>query len=174
MRPALIDTFDKGPIVRLGPNLLCFNTETAMRTIYARQANVCKDKGYAAMSASRRTTNTLSAIEKDDVNFQRRIHARSLSDGNLRAMGSGLLEKVEVFVGLLTDSQDNPTPSTRTTWGSVKNVSERCIWLTFDIITDLCYGEGLGMMTNPENRWFCRAIRAMSWRAMMVRSQLSD
>lgn len=122
------------------------------------------------MSASRRTTNTLSAIEKDDVNSKRRVHARFLSESNLRALESRLLEKVQVFINLLTDSSRSSSMPARAspTWCSAKNVSERCTWPTFDVITDLCYGQGLGMLTNADNRWFFRAIRAMSWRAMMV------
>ncbi|KAG9513580.1 hypothetical protein KCV07_g8699, partial [Aureobasidium melanogenum] len=158
-----------GPIIRTGPNSLCFNTATSMHEIYGRQANVLKDKGYVAMSASRRTTNTMSAIEKDDVNFKRRVHTRFLSDQNLKSLEPRLLEKINKFLNLLNreHAADLTTKQPEVTWSSDVNVSELCNWLTFDVITDFCYGEGLGMLESDKNRWFFQAIRAMSWRGMM-------
>lgn len=140
-----------------------------MHTIYGRQANVRKDKGYGAMSASRRTTNTMSAIEKNDVAFKRRVHTRFLSDQNLRSLEPRLLENVNDFLSLLITSDIN-TEKTDVSWGTTVNVSELCNWLTFDVITDFCYGEGVGMLKSASNRWFFEAIRAMSWRGMMVSS----
>ena len=140
-----------------------------MHTIYGRQANVRKDKGYGAMSASRRTTNTMSAIDNGDANFKRRVHSRFLSDQNLRLLEPRLLANVDEFLNLLTASPDVKAEQPDDgSWGSSVNVSELCNWLTFDVITDFCYGEGVGMLRSPSNRWFFGAIRAMSWRGMMV------
>lgn len=145
-----------------------------MHTIYGRQANVLKDKSYGAMSASRRTTNTMSAIEKNDVNFKRRVHTRFLSDQNLQSLEPRLLENVNQFLHLLTtpDATNIAAKQPNSSWGPSINVSEVCNWLTFDVITDFCYGEGVGMLKSSDNRWFFQAIRAMSWRGMMVSNVL--
>lgn len=119
------------------------------------------------MSASRNTTNTMSAIEKNDVNFKRKVHTRFFSDGNLQAIEPRLCEKVHDFLQLLTPDVHTPAASA-SGWGSTIDMSTVCNWLTFDVITDLCYGKALGMLKSPDNRWFFSAIRAMSWRGMMV------
>lgn len=131
-----------------------------------------KDDGYAAMSASRRTTNTMSAVEKTDVNFKRRVHTQFFSESNLRELEPRLLRLIDDFLESLIDESTRTDMKARgNIWSNTVDMSRACNLLTFDVITNLSYGQELGLMKSPESDWILQAVRAMSWRGMMVMIQ---
>ncbi|PYH73174.1 cytochrome P450 [Aspergillus vadensis CBS 113365] len=151
-----------GEIVRFGPNSLSFNSSKAVSDIYAVRANVQKSEGYASMSPSRYTPNTLTAISRNIHTFKRRILAQAFSDQSIKDMEDRIQEKISSFVNnLLTDT------NSESGWSSPKNISQMCDWLAFDIITDLSYGNDLDMLNSTEMRWFPSVIRKISQRSLI-------
>ncbi|GLA64709.1 hypothetical protein AtubIFM54640_006433 [Aspergillus tubingensis] len=153
-----------GEIVRFGPNSLSFNSSKAVSDIYAVRANVQKSEGYASMSPSRYTPNTLTAISRNIHTFKRRILAQAFSDQSIKDMEDRIQEKISSFVdNLLTDT------NSESGWSSPKNISQMCDWLAFDIITDLSYGNDLDMLNSTEMRWFPSVIRKISQRSLIFK-----
>jgi hypothetical protein len=150
-----------GDIVRYGPNSLDFNTHSGMRAIYSTRANVRKTESYAAMSASRRTPNTISATDKTVHGFKRRIMSQIFSDQGLRAVEDRFMARINDFIALLWDD-------TKEEWGSPKEMASMCGWLAFDIISDLTFGEPFNMLKSPELRWFPSVIQKLAQRVTIV------
>ncbi|KAJ5420580.1 hypothetical protein N7465_003099 [Penicillium sp. CMV-2018d] len=158
-----------GDIVRFGPNALSFNTHTGMNAIYGTRANVQKAGGYASMSASRRTPNTITAVDKTLHGFKRRILTQVYSDQGLRAIEGRILANIYDFTNLLGAAKDEPRLESKgaNEWGRTKNMASMCDWLAFDIISDLCYGEDFDMLHSPNLRWFPSVVRKIAQRSMM-------
>ncbi|GAA91337.1 cytochrome P450 monooxygenase [Aspergillus luchuensis IFO 4308] len=151
-----------GEIVRFGPNSLSFNTSKAVSDIYAVRANVRKSDGYASMSPSRYTPNTLTAISKNIHTFKRRILTQAFSDQNIKEMEGRIQQNISSFLDILaTDS------GSESEWSSPKDISQICDWLAFDIITDLSYGNDLDMLNSPQMRWFPSVVRKISQRSLI-------
>ncbi|OQD78911.1 hypothetical protein PENANT_c072G07632 [Penicillium antarcticum] len=147
-----------GDIVRYGPNSLDFNTHSGMSAIYSTRANVRKTETYAAMSASRRTPNTISATDKTVHGFKRRIMSQVFSDQGLRAIEDRFMARINDFIPLLSVGTDEKE------WGRPKEMASMCSWLAFDIISDLSFGEHFNMLKSPELRWFPSVIQKLAQR----------
>ncbi|RDH27046.1 cytochrome P450 [Aspergillus welwitschiae] len=154
--------FELGEIVRFGPNSLSFNTSKAVSDIYAVRANVQKSDGYASMSPSRYTPNTLTAISKDIHTFRRRILTQAFSDQNIKEMEDRIQRNISSFLDILTTDSEPESG-----WSSPKNMSQMCDWLAFDVITDLSYGNDLDMLNSPQMRWFPSVVRKISQRSLI-------
>lgn len=155
--------FELGEIVRFGPNSLSFNTSKAVSDIYAVRANVRKSDGYASMSPSRFTPNTLTAISKDIHTFKRRILAQAFSDQNIKEMEGRIQQNISSFLDILATNTESESE-----WSSPKDISQICDWLAFDVITDLSYGNDLDMLNSPQMRWFPSVVRKISQRSLIV------
>ncbi|PLB46346.1 cytochrome P450 monooxygenase [Aspergillus steynii IBT 23096] len=150
-----------GDVMRFGPSSLSFNTHTGMGVIYGARANVHKAEGYASMSASRRTPNTITAVDKTVHGFKRRIMGQVFSDPGLRSVQERFLMNIRDFTALLCHD-DRPwstgSGESEDGWGPTKDMGRICGWLAFDIISGLCYDEDFHMLHSPELRWFPSCI----------------
>lgn len=177
-RLPLILTVGIGDIVRFTPNGLTFDTHTGMETIYGVRANVVKSEGYSSLSASRRTPNTLTAIDKSIHGFKRRILAQVFSTEGIKAIEERLLVNVRDFVNLLGKEGDElgvvkPGFDLKGSgdWTNTKHLAPMCDWVTFDVIGDLCYGKDFDMLHLPDMRWFPSVVLKITQRSMTVWNQ---
>lgn len=164
-----------GPIVRNAPNALNFNSDAAYVSIYGVRKNVRKVDSYGAASASRHRPNTLTAIQKDDVNWFRRQHLHFLSETGVKCLEDRILERVQTLTDLLgvvdsKDTQSGPCDEKCDGWSSSKNMDIMSKWLAFDVITDLCFGETANLLGSAENRSYIKGIASGGRVGLMVRT----
>lgn len=162
--------------MRFSPNALTFNTHTGMDAIYGVRANVIKSEGYSSLSASRHTPNTLTATDKTTHGFKRRIPTQVFSIEGIKSIEERLLVNVRDFVNLLgergnefgkvTDGFDQETSKG---WSETKHLAPMCDWVTFDVISDLCYGKDFDMLHSSSMRWFPSVVLKITQRSMTVR-----
>lgn len=155
--------------MRSGPNTLWFNTRSALDDIYGVRANVRKTDTWAAYSASRRSPNILSAIDKNVHAFKRRTIAGALSDRGLKKLEERILGHIKDFVALL-GTGDGTSEDARG-WMHAKPIATMCEWLSFDIIGEITYSRSFDMLHSPQLRWLPSVYSMMSLRGVMVRSQ---
>ncbi|CAG7957653.1 unnamed protein product [Penicillium olsonii] len=161
-----------GDIVRFSPNALTFNTDTGMDAIYGVRANVIKSEGYSSLSASRQTPNTLTATDKTTHGFKRRILAQVFSTEGIKSIEERLLVNVRDFVDLLGREGNEVgivKPGVDTDdggWTQTKHLAPMCDWVTFDVISDLCYGKDFDMLHNSDMRWFPSVVLKITQRSM--------
>lgn len=157
-----------GPIVRVAPNTLSFNSHQAYLDIYGRNANNSKDQAYMALSASRGRPNLLSAIDKTVASFKRRVYLQVFSQQGMKQLEDRLLSHFDAFTSLLNPIGFSKTGTEKDGWSSPINMVERCIWLTHDVITELCFSRSSGMQASPDRRHLPSVTRFMSFRGILV------
>jgi cytochrome P450 len=134
-----------GPIVRVAPNMLSFNSATALKSIYGHSPNsrnIQKGKFYTAYPAVKGVHNTHNAISKMEHGFKRRVLSVAFSEAALKAMEGTVLELVDRLVDGVR--RDGPKGV---------DMGERFSWLTFDVMGELCFGKTFGMLTDETQRF---------------------
>lgn len=140
-----------GSIVRIGPNTLSFNTETALNTIYGPQkTNVRKSEWYRTIDAGSGAFSTATEIDKRRHAVRRRFIAHCFSANALSSAKPFIISNVKEFCDLVN-------PKTGSGW-SEKDMSAWCTWLGFDIMGDLAFGKEFNCLEEDENRYISRAI----------------
>lgn len=143
----------EGPIVRIGPNILSFNTESALNTIYGPQkSNVRKSEWYRTVDAGSGALSIASETDKQKHAIRRRFIAQCFSTNALKSAEPFILHHVSKFCGLLA-----PKEGSGGEWSEKKNMSVWCTWLSFDIIGDLAFGKRFNCLEAEENRSIPRA-----------------
>ena len=124
------------------------------------------------MSASRTRPNLLTAREKAVANHKRRIYSRLFAPQGLKRVEQRVIDQVNLFVSSLVATPAAPRAEekvvTACSWSTPVNLTERCVWLTSDIATDLAYSQSLDMQVSKQNRHFTGLFRFMTWRAAIV------
>ncbi|KAI6848351.1 hypothetical protein KC332_g7432 [Hortaea werneckii] len=123
--------------------------------------------GYNAFSASRSTPNTISALDKGTHAFKRRVQGQVLSEPALKAVEDRMLEQVQDFVNYIDSPEDRvDTVQGHGEWVQ-RNVSDVCKYLTYNVLTDLCYGKSLNLFYSPTMRWLLKAVIPFSRMVVM-------
>ncbi|KAH7134111.1 cytochrome P450 monooxygenase [Dactylonectria macrodidyma] len=156
-----------GEVVRFGPNSISMNSQPAMMDIYAVRANVRKTDAYAVFSPSRHASNTISATDKKEHAFKRRILTQVCSDKALKGLEPRILTHIRQFTDILHEH----APATATepldteeSWGPELDMARYCDYLGFDIISGLCYGESFNMLGSQKLRHLPSVLSTISRR----------
>ncbi|KAJ5363610.1 uncharacterized protein N7496_009323 [Penicillium cataractarum] len=128
-----------------------------MAQIYSVRANVRKDDAYSVMSASSHTPSTISCLDNKQHASKRRILAQLFTDSALKGVEDRVLAHINTFCTSLGDAEKG-------NWGKVKNVAALSDYLTFDIISDLCYGKAFDLLQSEALRYIPRVITHISRR----------
>jgi cytochrome P450 len=134
-----------GPVVRVAPNMLSFNTASALKSIYGHSPIArCIQKGqfYTAYPAVKGVHNTHNAISKMEHGFKRRVLAVAFSETALKGMEGMILGAVNTMIDGVR--KDGPKGV---------DMADRFSWLTFDIMGELCFGKTFGMLTDKSQRF---------------------
>lgn len=142
-----------------------------MAEIYGVRANVRKADSYAVMSASSRTVNTISCIDKKVHGLKRRILSQAVSECALKGVEERILGHIRHFCRELSSNglaQHAELREPDDAWGAVRDVTAICDYLAFDIISSLCYGESFNMLRSSALRHLPRIVSAISRRNAIV------
>jgi hypothetical protein len=161
-----------GPYVRMGPNTLSSNTNTALKTVYGFNANVRKADFYTAFPANKNTFNVHSSIDKSSHARKRRVLSHAFSDKAIKSMEKYVLDKVRTFCAALPTTQfdllDVQKSSIEKDWSSPKNMGEYSDWLAFDIMGELAFGKSFDMIERPDNRFASTLVGNAAHRHLIV------
>ncbi|KAJ5117730.1 hypothetical protein N7448_011362 [Penicillium atrosanguineum] len=90
----------------------------------------------------------LSTLDDGEHAFKHRTISTMLAPGVMRNVEQQILPYIATFVDRLGESDHD--------------IQDLCNWLSFDIISDLLYGESFNLLQLPELRWLPEAYTAMS------------
>jgi hypothetical protein len=143
-----LTTYYLGPIVRIAPNMLSFNTTTAMYAIYGNpKSNSQKAEWYKTLDAGSGDYSTQTIIDKKEHAIRRRIMSPAFSDKALRDAEKYINVNVMKLMHKLGEGpQENG-------WTKPKNFSDWSTYYSFDFISDLSFGSSLGLINEEENRY---------------------
>lgn len=148
-----------GKFVRIGPNIVSINSDTALKTIYGFKANVRKSDFYLAFAAKGATTlSTHSSINKQKHARKRRIMSHAFADQAIKSMERFIDWEIDEFCRIADDRDSAVIRSAYQGeeaggWSPAKNVAQLCDWLAFDIMGNLVFGKAFGMLEKPDNRF---------------------
>jgi len=148
-----------GQFVRIGPNTLSINSETALKSIYGFKANVRKSDFYLAFAAKGpQTLSTHSSIDKHIHARKRRIMSHGFSDQAMRSMERFINWEIDTFCRVVYDRtsalvRPASPPEEAEGWSSAKNIAKLCDWLAFDIMGNLVFGKAFDMLETPSQRF---------------------
>ncbi|KAI0593008.1 cytochrome P450 [Biscogniauxia sp. FL1348] len=130
-----------GPVVRIGPNRLVFNSVKALHDIYDND-RVVKSHVYLVTLGFTGTINIFSAIDRMVHRSKRKLIGAGVSERAMREFEPTMAEQVNIFLKLILESSQASLPV---------NMSDRCKRLTMDIIGLLAFG--YAMKTQTEHRY---------------------
>ncbi|KIW08650.1 uncharacterized protein PV09_00605 [Verruconis gallopava] len=167
-----------GTHVRMGPNLLSVNTNTALKTIYGHRANVRKADFYTAFPANKHTFNVHSSIDKMAHARKRRVLSHAFSDSAIKAMERYVIDKVETFCRVLPQAPFDLLKAGHSTnevdgWSAPKNMADMCDWLAFDIMGELAFGKSFDMLESPDNRFATALVGNAAHRHLICGTHLT-
>ncbi|KAJ7612112.1 benzoate para-hydroxylase [Roridomyces roridus] len=146
-RYLVVDSAHKkyGPIVRITPNHVSVAHPSAVGIVYGHiqggaEATTSFDKSafYDAF-VSAGTPSVFSTRSRKDHAFKRRIVSQAFSYRALEQFSPFIQANVGVFVGRLDAMCGDEVPVNLVTWLN---------YLTFDVLSDLAFGEPLGMLAS--------------------------
>ena len=163
-----------GDTIRIGPNSVSFSSPSANAEINSVNANTIKTASYNAMSPTPGGSNTISVSDKDIHAFKRRIVGRVLSQSGLKLIEDRILRHVNDFVAYLGSPSDHEGHSqleSEEDWGPLVDVPSACKFMTFNLVTDLCYNQNIDLFRSSEMCWIPRAVTLVSRLVVTVSKQ---
>jgi hypothetical protein len=144
------------------------NTNTALRAIYNRKANVQKSRYYSIFSHYFRAPSVLTTITAKGHGRKRRIISQGLSDEAIAAMEDHVLKHVRKFCDKLLRpvifesgiSVNHVSEDLKGPWSQAKDMSRWASYLTFDIMGDLCFSNTFNMLDSSENHYMLDVLPA--------------
>lgn len=140
----------RGPVVRIGPNTLSFNTIGAVKEIYTNRAgNVKKSPWYTVIEASSGAARSLHAETDRDIHAShRRIMEHAFTNKSLRTMVSLIARNVRTFCDLVEKQIKEDEQ-----WSEPFNMSQWATYLNYDVMGDLVFGRRFDCMTSEAHRF---------------------
>ncbi|KAI4868247.1 cytochrome P450 [Hypoxylon rubiginosum] len=136
-----------GPIVRLAPNRLVFNSVTALQDIYQSDR---LSKAYTYGNSVRNNVdNVFTARDKDVHRSRRKMIAPPLSERAMKSFEPTIEDNITVYLKQILKASRTSQPV---------NMSERVKYLALDIVTRLSFGYPLDTQTKEENRFVSKAL----------------
>lgn len=145
-------TFLQGPVVRVSPNELAFNTVQAWEDIYGRRPgrqNLNKDPIHVGSVQSVEGVSTISMT--DDMNHARQ--RRALSHGFSK---QALWAQEDIVQGYVTKLMNHIHDFANS--GESFNIVNWYNFMTFDVIGDLAFGESFGCLDNGDFHFWIKLI----------------
>ncbi|KAI0506888.1 cytochrome P450 [Xylaria bambusicola] len=149
-----------GPVVRVAPNEVSFNTAGSWKDIYASrgtQKTFIKSEFYDGGSFAGRGVHSIVSERQPQVHAEMRHYLSSaFSDRALNEQEDLISQSVDKFVELLPKQSDD--------WDLTKGYE----MLTFDIIGDLAFGESFGAIESAEpHPWIAIILGALKQGALV-------
>ncbi|KAH8701262.1 cytochrome P450 [Phaeosphaeriaceae sp. PMI808] len=147
-----------GPVVRVAPNRLVFNSASAIQDIY-NNPRVTKGHAYIQLRTDTRgAPSLLNTLDKEMHRQKRKIIAPVVSERSMRVFEPYMSQQIDTFLlQLLQSSRRNDTV----------NMSPRCERLSVDIVGELAFGYPLNTQTDPTHRAIVEGIKARGARSSL-------
>jgi hypothetical protein len=148
-----------GPFVRFGPNRIFVNTAEGLQKIYGSKANTTKSSYYNVFGEVFRGDSSLTTIDHQIHAKKKRVVSSALSESSIRSMEKLVLRNIRVFCTALAEpSPDTPVNLVDGAWGPPKNMTDWADYLSFDIMSDICFSSSSDMLRSGVNRYILKIL----------------
>ncbi|KAF2731922.1 cytochrome P450 [Polyplosphaeria fusca] len=140
-----------GPIVRIGPNTLSFNTETALSTIYGpRGANVKKGEWYKTFDIAAGAYSSFTETDREKHAIKRRWLSPAFSAESMKINEPVIINIIERFCDTIRPGKEG--------WGQSWNATDIMTYLGFDIMGALVFGCDFRTVQEETNRDLAESV----------------
>ncbi|KAI1764575.1 cytochrome P450 [Hypoxylon sp. FL1150] len=155
-----------GPIVRVGPNRLIFNTVEAQRDIYQNE-RFKKAQTYL-VSTRNNIFNVFTAIDKDLHRQKRQVVGQAVSERSMRAFEPTMVDKIEVCLRQILEQSRASVPADETKKSVPVDMTEKSRYLGLDIVGQLAFGYDLRTLSDEQNRFITKAMAFGNYRGNVL------
>ncbi|KAL2211455.1 cytochrome P450 [Sarocladium strictum] len=131
-----------GPVIRVGPNRLLFNSATAFQDIYGSDKHITKAWTYELLTRNK-VYSTFNTTDRAIHRTKRKLISQAFSKEAMEAFEPVIIRQVDVFLEILRRRAEKGKPV---------NMTERLRYLAIDIMGLLALGYDLETQTTDENR----------------------
>ncbi|CAJ2504137.1 Uu.00g115310.m01.CDS01 [Anthostomella pinea] len=142
-----------GPVVRVGPDRLVFNSVTALHDIYQSE-RITESRGYVT-TARNNVFNVFNALDRDLHRQKRRLVGLAVSERSMRAFEPTLMSHVDICLSQMLESSRN---------SSSVDMTAKARHPGLDIVGQLAFGYDLRIQTSEENRFMMKAMTFGNYR----------
>ncbi|KAK0634894.1 cytochrome P450 [Bombardia bombarda] len=139
-----------GPVVRIGPDRLVFNTATALKDIYQND-RIVKSRHYLSTTRNN-IVNVFTAIPNDLHRVKRKVIEPAITDRAMRSFEPIMAGQIDIYLKQVLEASQSSTPS------PAVNMTEKTRHLGLDIVGQLAFGYDLGVQTREDNRFIMKAM----------------
>ncbi|ORY02749.1 putative cytochrome P450 [Clohesyomyces aquaticus] len=150
-----------GPVVRIGPNHLSFTDPGAWKDIYAYRASGEMAKADQFFRPVKGVPSSILNADHEEHSRIRRALSHGFSDSSMRAQEPLISQYVKLLVERLTqESADGK---------SIQNIAAWYNWTTFDLASDLVFGESFHCLeTVNYHPWVAYILKAVKFHAVII------
>ncbi|KAI1259673.1 cytochrome P450 [Xylariaceae sp. FL1019] len=145
-----------GSVVRHGPNKLVFNSVTALREIYQND-RITKSRAYLVSQRAPDTYTLWNALDQRLHRSKRQIVGQVVNERSMRMFEPIMVEQVDIFIKELFLSCHSKSS------GASINMTDRCRWLSMDIVGLLSFAYPLNLQTDPSYRFIIKSAAAANY-----------
>lgn len=140
-----------GPIVRIAPNTLSFNTASALNTIYGpRNANVKKGEWYKTFDIAAGTYSSFTETDRAKHAIKRKWLSPAFSPESMKTNEPVIIDVIERCCETVRPKEAG--------WGKSWNASQLSTFLGFDIMGALVFGCDFRTVQEEENRDLANSV----------------
>ncbi|CAJ2512530.1 Uu.00g055450.m01.CDS01 [Anthostomella pinea] len=140
-----------GPVLRIAPNRLVFNSAKALHDIYDNDRLVKSARVYLVTLGFTGTINVFSVIDKAVHRSKRKMIGAGVSERAMREFEPTMADQIDIFLKQILESSEK---------SNVVNMSERISRLTMDVIGLLAFGYPMNTQTEERYRTLHTGIGA--------------
>ncbi|RAL61285.1 hypothetical protein DID88_010364 [Monilinia fructigena] len=138
-----------GPIVRVGPNRLSFNSTAAVHDIYGSAANTQKSDLYTIYHYFFKVPSIVTTIDKHVHGSKRRLMLKALNTQAVQGLQNVIYSNSERFSEYLQRGKIGRIP--RGEWTQTHDVSKATAYLQADMMGDMTFSRTWNMLRDEEN-----------------------
>lgn len=120
---------------------------------------------YQTLILAEGVPSTFSARDRNQHAQKRRLLSQAFSESALRDIEPHILEHVRKWCAYLGDEL------TKGEWTEAKDMATWSDYLTFDVLSDLCFGRSLNVLDSEENRFVVALVPSAAKAAHLVSSR---
>jgi hypothetical protein len=117
---------------------------------------------YQTLILAEGVPSTFSARDRNQHAQKRRLLSQAFSESALRDIEPHILEHVRKWCAYLGDGL------TKGEWTEAKDMATWSDYLTFDVLSDLCFGRSLNVLDSEENRFVVALVPSAAKAAHLV------
>jgi hypothetical protein len=137
------------------------NTAEGLQKIYGSKASTQKSTYYNVFSEVFQGDSSLTTRDNEIHAKKKRTVSMALSESSIRGMEELILRNIRMFCEAMDPANSKPDGVTSTDekgWSDTRNMTDWADYLSFDIMSDICFSASFNMLRSETNRYILKVL----------------